>query len=428
MNVKYHTVVVGAGIAGMESALNLASQGYKVLLVEKEASIGGNMIALSKVYPTLDCASCITTPKMSEAYNNKNITIMTYSEVIKTEKKGADFFVTIRKKPRYVNEKTCIGCKKCEDVCPVYVPHEFDRGLGARKAVCIPFNTAMPQVAVLDPKTCMQCGKCYDACPTEPKSIVFDQKEEILGIECNSVIMATGYNLTPVDIKKEYYLGGPKNVITSFQLERVIAPSGPFGGAVRPGDGKEPSSIAFVLCAGSRDRSIGVPYCSRVCCMYSIKQAMLMSAALPMADISIYYMDIRAFGKSYEQFYRNAEAMGIKFIKAKVAKITEVEKGDLELNVEMMEETGTMKKIRHELVVLASGMVPGAKPSEIAPVSCDSYGFLNQPKMKYSPSETEADGLFSAGTITGPKDIVDTIAESGAAAMLASNYINKAGK
>jgi len=307
----------------------------------------------------------------------------------------------------------------------VYTEHEFDRGLGARKSICIPFNTAMPQVAVLDPHTCMQCGKCYDICPTEPKSVVFDQKEEIIKVECGAVIAATGYSMTPVDIKKEYSNGTQKNVITAFQLERIVAPSGPFGGAVRPGDGKEPASIAFVLCAGSRDKSIGVPYCSRVCCMYSIKQAMLMSAALPMADITIYYMDIRAFGKSYEQFYRNAEAMGIKFVKAKVAKISEIENGDLEVNAEMMEETGALKKFRHEMVVLASGMIPGEKPGEIAPITCDAYGFVNQPKLKYSPSETEVEGLFTAGTITGPKDIVDTITEAGAASIMASNYINK---
>ena len=334
MSMKFHTAVLGGGIAGMEAALNLASRGYRVLIVEKDPSIGGNMIGLSKVFPTLDCSSCITTPKMSEVSHNEYITIMTYAEARKVNRAGAGFTVEILKKPRYVNEKKCIGCRKCEEVCPVYVSHEFERGLGAKKAVCIPFTTAIPQIAVLDPKYCIQCGKCYDVCPTEPKSIDFDQKEETVIIEAASVIIATGFELTDISLKKEYSTGSEPNVVTAFQLERMLAPSGPFGSVMRPGDGKEPSNVAFVLCAGSRDKSINMPYCSRVCCMYSIKQAMLLSGALPMADITLYYMDIRAFGKGYEQFYRNAEAMGIKFRKAKVAKITQTEGGSLELDIE----------------------------------------------------------------------------------------------
>jgi heterodisulfide reductase subunit A len=422
--IKYHTAVIGAGIAGMESALNLANQGFKVLLVEKDASIGGNMIALSKVFPTLDCASCITTPKMSEVSHHDNIELMTYTEAISVSKSNGEFTIKLLKKPRYVNEKRCIGCKKCEDVCPVYVKHEFERDTGARKAVCIPFTTAIPQIAVLDKDTCMQCGKCYDACPTEPKSIDFDQKEQEIVINASSVVMSTGFKLTKVDKKKEYTDGSAKNIITSFQMERLLAPSGPFGSVMRPSDGKAPENVAFVLCAHSRDKSLGVPYCSRVCCMYSIKQAMLLSGALPLCDITLYYMDIRAFGKGYEQFYRNAEAMGIKFVKAKVAKMSEDKDGMVEMKFEEIETTGSPVSVKHDLVIMANGILPESDPQAISGISVDEYKFVTQPKMKYDPTATSIDGIYFAGTAAGPKDIVDTIGEAGAAAMKASNYMH----
>jgi heterodisulfide reductase subunit A len=422
---NYHAVVVGAGIAGMESALSLASQGFKVLLVEKEASIGGNMIALSKVFPTLDCSSCITTPKMSEASHNDNIEIMTYTEVTGIKKDGKDFSVSLSRKPRYVDEKTCIGCKKCEEACPVFVKHEFERMTGARKAICVPFTTAMPQIAVLDPASCMQCGKCYDVCPTEPKSVLYDQEPDEVNITAGSVIIATGFKLTEIDRKKEYSDGKQNNIVTAFQMERILAPSGPFGSVMRPSDGKAPENVAFVLCAGSRDTSIGIPYCSRVCCMYSIKQAMLLSGALPLCDITIYYMDIRAFGKNYEQFYRNAEALGIKFIKAKVALMKEKEDGDVEMKIEEIETTGAPRTVSHDMVIMANGILPATDVSTISDVSVDEYGFIKQEKMKYDPVVTNVEGIYFAGAAGAPKDIVDTIGEAGAAAMRAAIYISR---
>ncbi len=420
---KYHAVVAGAGIAGMEAALNLASQGFSVLLVEKEPSIGGNMIALSKVFPTLDCSSCITTPKMSEAAHSDNIRIMTYTEVTGVQKDGSGFTVRLLKKPRYVREDICIGCKKCEEVCPVYVKHSFERMTGARKAICIPFTTAIPQKAVLYPEDCMQCGKCYDACPTNPKSIDYDQEPAEETVEADTVILTTGFKLTDNDRKKEYSDGTQRNIISAFQMERLLAPSGPFGSVMRPSDGKAPENAAFVLCAHSRDKSIGVPYCSRVCCMYSIKQAMLLSGALPLCDITVYYMDIRAFGKGYEQFYRNAETMGIRFVRAKVAKMTEDVAGNVDLKIEEIETSGAPKTVRHDLVVMANGILPGAEPAKISQAAADEYGFIKQEKMKHDPQVTNVEGLYFAGVAGGPKDIVDTIAEAGAAAMKAANYI-----
>jgi heterodisulfide reductase subunit A2 len=361
----YHAIIVGGGITGLESAISLANLGHRVLVVERQASIGGNMIALSKVFPTLDCASCITTPKMSEASHHDNIDILTYTEVLHIRKAGEDFQVTVLRKPRYVDAHRCIGCGLCEQACPVYVKHEFERNLGARKAICIPFTTAIPQTAILNPQDCIQCGRCYDACPTEPKAIDYDQPPLKETYTCRSVIIATGFDVTPADLKKEYQDGTLNNVVTSFQLERILSPSGPYGAVLRPGDGKVPDNVTFVLCAGSRDRSIGVPYCSRVCCMYSIKQAMLLSGALPLADLTLYYIDIRAFGKNYEQFYRNAEAMGIRFVKAKVARIREKDNGDLLVRIENQEETGAVQEVTHDLVVLASGIVRIVKEKKI---------------------------------------------------------------
>lgn len=416
---KYDTLIIGAGIAGLETAINLANLGSKVLIVEKEPFIGGNMIALSKVFPTLDCSSCITTPKMSEAFNHKNIEILTLSQPLKIIKNTTGFEVTIEKKPRFVDEKTCTACRTCENSCPVIVPHEFDRNLGARKAIYIPFTTAIPQKAVLNPNDCIGCGKCQNLCPTTPKAVDYLQKTELINIETQNIVIATGYDLNPITVKKEYGQGKFKNVITSFQLERILAPSGPYSGVLRPYDGKEPEDIAFVLCAGSRDKTIGVPYCSRVCCMYSIKQAMLISGSLPLANITVYYMDIRAFGKGYEQFYQNALAMGINFVKAKVAKIEESENSDLILSIEDLEGTGTRKTRTHDLAVLAQGIIPSWDIKKVIPeLITDNYGFIATKDEHLEPSLTNIEGVYFAGTCASPKDIVDTILDAGGASVM----------
>jgi heterodisulfide reductase subunit A len=426
MTGSVHDVIVaGAGIAGMESAINLANQGFKVLVIDRNPSIGGKMIGLSKVFPTLDCSSCITTPKMAEAAHHDNITLMTWTDIGEIRKQDGVFEVSVVKKSRFVNEKTCTGCRMCEDACPVTVPHEFDQGLGARKAIYVPFTTAVPQYAVLDVKSCIFCGKCLQACPTEPKSVDYSIVDQPMVLKARSVILASGYEATAINRKKEYHDGvNYKNVVTALQMERLLAPSGPYGGVCRLSDGREPENVAFVHCAGSRDQSIGVPYCSRVCCMFSIKQAMLLSGSLPLANITLYYMDIRAFGKNYEQFYQNAKAMGINFVKAKVAKITELPGGDLELAVEALEDTGARTPVVHDLVVLASGMLPGWDVRKARGVEVDGDGFVSPKFPKEDPAVTQVDGLFVAGAASGPKDIVDTIMEAGSAAMKATRYLS----
>ncbi len=416
-------LVVGGGIAGMQASLDLGDQGYQVALVEKNPSIGGNMIQLSKVFPTLDCASCITTPKMSNVTHHDNINLLTDSEVQKVTHKGDGYIVEVLQKPRYVNINMCTGCRQCEEACPVDLLDEYDYGFTARRAAYIPFPTAIPQKAVIDVDNCIFCGKCVRACPV-PGCIDFEMQPEILEIETQTIIMATGFKVTPYDAKKEYGGGKFRNVIDGLMMERLLSPTGPYGHVLRPSDGKVPDSIAYVQCAGSRDLTLGVPYCSRVCCMYAIKQAMLLSGALPLADITIYYMDIRTFGKGYEQFYQNAKAMGIHFVKAKVARITEKENLDLSVRVELVDEDSRVDDYYHDLVVLSVGMLPGYDPEAMYGISKASDKFICTPALNSSPTLTDTPGIFAAGTATGPMDIVDSIISAGAAAAEAAAYIH----
>jgi heterodisulfide reductase subunit A2 len=413
-------LVVGGGIAGMQSALDLADQGFQVALVEREPSIGGRMITLSKVFPTLDCCSCITTPKMSAVAHHSNIHLLTYCEVKSVQERGSGFNVAILKKPRFVDESKCTGCRDCEYECPITVPSPFDRDLGAYRAIRVPFSTAVPQKAVLDPEYCLWCGKCEKVCPVQ--AVDFTQQPETFNIETATIVMATGFDLTPLESKKEYGAGRLSNVIDPLMMERFLAPTGPYGRVLRPGDGKEPGSIAYIQCAGSRDETLGVEYCSRVCCMYAIKQAMLLNGALPLADITIYYMDIRTFGKGYEQFYQNAKAMGVEFVRGKVASIREDADHNPVVKVELT-ETGEIAERTHDLVVLSQGIVPAYDPTRTFGLLLGSDRFVSIPAPDAAPTVTTRPGIFATGTAMGPMDIVDSIISASAAASEVSAYI-----
>jgi heterodisulfide reductase subunit A len=291
----------------------------------------------------------------------------------------------------------------------------------------VPFSTAVPQTALLDMEHCLLCGKCEKACP--PGAIDFAQLPESCEIEAGTVILATGFEVTPRGAKEQYGGGRLPNVIDALTMERLLAPTGPYGRVLRPSDGKQPGSVAYVQCAGSRDATLGVEYCSRVCCMYAIKQAMLISGALPMADITIYYMDIRTFGKGYEQFYQNAKAMGIRFVKGKVARVSEDEGHNPIARVELIDENSRVVEERHDLVVLSVGMLPGFDPEAVFGVSrSPADHFVDTPEFSTSPCRTRRAGIFAAGTATGPMDIVDSIVmASGAAAEAAAYLLERAG-
>jgi heterodisulfide reductase subunit A2 len=420
-NIRYDALVLGGGITGLEAALNLAEQGFSVAVVEKDASIGGKMIRLSKVFPTLDCASCITTPKMAAAAHHPNITLLTYCEMQSLQRQGGDVVAAIRQKPRYVDSDKCIGCRQCEYQCPVMVPDEEQGGFAARKAIRIPFSNAIPQKALIDPDNCILCGRCAKICPTQ--AVNYFQEPETFSLAATTAIITTGFEMIPLHDKTQYGQGKIPNVITALQMERLIAPHGPYNRLLRPYDGMEPDNIAFIQCAGSRDQSLGVPYCSRVCCMYAIKQAMLLSGALPLADVTIYYMDIRAFGKGYEQFFQNAQAMGVNFVKGKVAFLDPGDNGAVRVRYESQEADGGVQMAEHDLVVLSLGLVPDWQPTGTCALTTGSDHFIKTVQPKLAPTLTDMEGVFVAGAAAGPKDIVDSIVEAGAAAMEASRYL-----
>lgn len=426
-NIKtanYDALVIGAGIAGGEAALNLANNGFSVLLVEKDLSIGGKMILLSKVFPTLDCAACITTPKVSEISRHHGITIFTGSEVQKVVKKSDNSFeAVVIKQPRYVVEEDCTACQLCEQACPVVVKDQYQYNLVGRKAAFIPFSIASPRVAAIDIENCTLCGACEKVCPT--KCIDFTMEAEEYHITAGTVIVATGFMLfDPLKIPR-YGYGQYKNVLTSMEMERQLAPTRPFNTVLRPGDGKVPDKIAYVLCTGSRDATVGNPMCSQICCMYSIKQAQLLMGALPMADVTIYYINIRSFGKGFEEFYEQAKGMGVNFIKGKIGKITEKENGNLLLRYEDINEN-KLKESEHDLVVLSVGVLPNTDAAGIfreEKLEFDHLNFVGQKDPLASPSETNIKGVFVAGTASGPMDIPDSILSAGAASSEAMRYL-----
>ena len=423
---EYDVLVIGGGIAGEEAALNLANLGFKIIMVEKDLSIGGKMIHLSKVFPTLDCAACITTPKVSETARHPNIFIYTYCEVRDIKKHSdKDFSASLIEKPRYVTND-CTGCQLCEEKCPVVLKDQYQWDLVGRKAVYIPFSIANPRIAVIDIENCILCGACEKVCPAD--AIDFTQEEKITTIKIKSVIIATGFNLFDPLLISRYGYGNFKNVITSMQMERQLVPTRPFNTVLRPREGKMPDNIAYVLCTGSRDETIGNPICSQVCCMYSTKQAQLLMGALPMADITIYYINIRAFGKGFEEFYQQAKSMGVEFIKGKVAKIDEKENGDLIVRYEDIQE-GKIKEVEHDLVVLSVGILPNTDFANMfsnGSPEQDKFNYVKQIDELSNPAKTSIEGVFVAGTASGPMDIPDSILSAGAASSETASYLRRA--
>jgi heterodisulfide reductase subunit A2 len=421
-------LIVGGGISGIHAALTIANAGKRVYLVEREPTIGGHMAMFDKTFPTLDCAACILTPKMSAVKANPNITLWTYSEVEKVEGFVGSYKATIRRKPRYVDEKLCVGCLDCIDAC-IYkeakYPDEFNQGLSKRKPVYIPFPQATPQVVLFDPETCIdfksrRCKKtCIDAC--DRNAIDLHQTDKYEEIEIGTVIMTTGFKPFDAKLTPQYGYGKFPNVYTSLEIERLVNASGPTSGEVVTRDGKKPRSVGIIHCVGSRDEKTN-KWCSRVCCMYSLKLAHLIKEHTD-AEIYNFYIDMRTPGKGYEEFYDKLLKEGVHFIRGRVAEVTDwslmpEEKDRLTIRVE---DTliGTVRRIPVDMVVLSVGLTPRDDASEMSRlfnISCSSEGFFLERHPKLAPVNTFTDGIFIAGACQGPKDIPDSVAQAGAAA------------
>ncbi|HIE41404.1 MAG TPA: CoB--CoM heterodisulfide reductase iron-sulfur subunit A family protein, partial [Candidatus Aenigmarchaeota archaeon] len=354
-------LIVGGGIAGIMSALELGYMGYKVYLVEKNPSIGGNMAKLTKVFPTLDCAQCILTPRMAEVGRNPNVNLLTYAEVQEVSGRPGNYNVKVFMKPRGVDVEKCRSCGVCAKLCPVAVPDEYNEGLSERKAAYIMFPQAVPSAYTIDFEACTKCGKCEQLCPA--KAINLEDKGKIVELKVGAIIMATGYELYDANNLKQYGYGLYKDVITMMALERLTSASGPTGGYVKRADGSDVKKIAIVLCAGSRDKN-HIPYCSRICCMYSLKQAFLLKKMLGI-DVTIYYTDIRATGKGYEELYWRCQEAGVVFIRGKVAEVWKNKNGKL---VVVVEDTllGEVREDEYDMVALATPMIPSPGLQELA--------------------------------------------------------------
>ena len=414
-------VVVGGGIAGITAALDIAGHGIHVSLIEREPTIGGHMAMLDKTFPTNDCSMCILSPKMVEVERHPNITLHTCSEVTGVEGKAGDFLVHVTRHPRYIRASECTGCGDCTEVCPVEVYNRFDAGVGVRKAIYKAHPQVVPNLVIRDREHCIDCGLCYDICGKQAVLRDDEDSEEEFVIRAGTIILATGYDVFDARKKTPYkYLSIP-DIITSLELERLINASGPTGGKVRRiSDGRVPREIVFIQCVGSRDIPLGCTSCSAVCCMYAIKNAMLIKEKNPEINVTILYMDIRAYGKGYEEYYERAVKLGVKFIRGMPGDIYAMD-GTIMVQVENT-ETQEILKINANLVVLSVGIRPARDASALAErlgITCDESGFFQCSDEKCGPVMTLKPGIFIAGTCREPMDIPDTVMEGGGAAMRA---------
>ncbi len=420
--VEKKCLVIGGGVTGIQSALDLGDMGFETYLVERNPTVGGRMGQLDKTFPTLDCSMCILAPKMVDCSKHENINLLTYSEVKEVDGYIGNFDVTVERKARYVIEDDCTGCGQCQEICPIEIPNYYDEGVGMVKAIYIPFPQAVPLVATIDKDYCIDCGLCETVCG--PDAIDRNQEPEEIVLRVGTIIAATGYDPYDPTAKYEYGYGRYSNVITGLEIERLINASGPTAGhVVRPSDGATPKRVAFIHCVGSRDEQIGKAYCSRVCCMYSMKNAQLCIDHEPDTEVTCYYMDIRSFGKGYEEFYKNSqEKYGIEFLRGRPAEIIENE--DLSLTIRA-EDTllGKITEYTYDMVVLSVGLEPPAGSNELRQtlgLSRTSDGFYMEAHPKLRPVDTLTDGVYIAGVAQGPKDIPDSVAQGSAAASRAA--------
>ena len=428
-----NTLIVGGGITGIGAALEIANSGHKVYLVERGPSIGGHMIQLDKTFPTLDCSACILTPKMTQVGSHPYIELMSYSEVEEVSGYIGNFKVKIRKRARYVDAAKCNGCGLCQEKCPLKVDSEFEAGMGKRKAIYVPFPQAVPNIPVIDTEHCTyflkgKCRLCEEVC--EVNAIDFEQEDEVVEVDVGAIMLATGFSVFDPTPIYQYGYKRLDNVITSLEFERLVNSAGPTAGNIVLKDGSVPQSIAIVHCVGSRDKNYH-EYCSRVCCMYALKYAHLIKEKTD-AEVYQYYIDMRCFGKGYEEFYERISGEGVNFIRGKVGEVTdraisEEEKGKL---VVVAEDTllGSMIRVPVDMVILCVAMEPQPDMEAIARlfnISRSADGFLLEKHPKLDPVATTTDGVLIAGCCQGPKDIPDTVAQASAAAARVLAMISK---
>ncbi len=435
-DVVHDALVIGAGIAGIQAALDMAETGKKVYLVEREPSIGGRMAQLDKTFPTLDCSSCILTPKMMDVARHPNIELLTYSEVAEVDGSVGDFKVKVKRKPTYVDWEKCNGCGECAQVCRMKerVSDEFNEGLGKRSAIYVPFQQAVPLKYTIDPSKCLMLlsGKCGDSPPCqdvcELGAIDYQQEEKIIELNVGSIVVATGYDMLDASDMYEYSYSRSPDIITNLEFERLISSSGPTSGHVhRLSDGEEVKSVSFILCAGSRDKD-HKEYCCRIGCMSALKQAYLLRDHMGEdLEINICYTDIRSFGKGYEEFYRRIRDGRSNFIRGRPSEIDVDEDGKLIYNIF---DTTTQKllEVRSDLIVLVPPLVPRNDSGELSRIlriteGADGFFLESHPKLK--PSDTTTDGIFIAGCCQGPKDIPDVVAQASGAAAKAMGIISR---
>jgi len=431
LEVEKRALVVGGGIAGIQAALDIADAGFEVDLVEREPSIGGRMAQLEKTFPTLDCSACILTPKMVEVSQHPNINLMTYSEVVDVSGFVGQFTVKIKQKARSVEAAKCTGCGVCWEKCPAKIDSEFEMGLSKRKAIYVPFPQAVPNVPVIDRDNCLyfkkgRCQICEKECSSQ--AIDYNQEDQFLEQRYGAIVIATGFDQFNLSEYGEYSYGQHPDILTGLEFERLFNASGPTGGkVVRLSDGKAPRKVVFIQCVGSRDKARGMNYCSKICCMYTAKQAILLKEKVPEAKSYVFYIDIRAAGKGYEEFQRRAaEEYDVAYLRGQVGKIFPEDDGLIVHGVDSL--SGRIIEIKADMVVLAAASVARADASEqgrLFGINSDGYRFFNEAHPKLKPVETHTAGIFIAGACQAPKDIPDTVSQAGAAAAKAIGLISR---